>query len=176
MGATRIIKPNLMVKKEDEKMKNEKGQASLVEFCLMFMMLLIILVFIFGAVFVIHNYLVLDRAVAAAARQGAVGATNAEMIERINAEAQQSIINTPILAGRYYDDQIHIEVYDINENLIPSGGRDDYNDVYAENTIKVTLFYEVYFALPYFSELVKTRIPISETICLEQPEGGWRPQ
>ncbi|MEW5767506.1 MAG: TadE/TadG family type IV pilus assembly protein [bacterium] len=156
-------------------MKNEKGQASLVEFCLMFMVFLIILIFIFGAVFVIHNYLVLDRAIASAAREGAVGATEAEMIERINAEARQSLINTPILAGRCYDDQIRIEIYDTNEKLILSGGRNDYNDVYAENRIKITLFYEVYFALPYFSELVRTRIPISETICLEQPEGGWYP-
>ncbi|MBU0620196.1 pilus assembly protein [Patescibacteria group bacterium] len=159
-------------------MKKEKGQA-LVEFSLMLVVLLAILVFIFGAVFVVHNYLVLDRAVAKAVRQGAVGATNNQMVQIINAITGDALVNTPLLAGRFYSDQIHIEIYDADGAIVSSGadtgGRDDYDDVHAKNRLKLTLFYEVYFALPYISGVFNTRIPISETICIEQPVGGWYP-
>lgn len=156
-------------------MKKERGQVSLVEFGLMLTALLLILVFIFGAVFIIHNYLVLDRAVTSAGRAGSLGATDDQIVQIINATTDEAIINTPILAGRYHDDQIHIEVYDSNGNLVSSGGRDEYSDVANGNRLKITLFYEIYLALPYVSEVFNTRIPVSETVRLEQPVGGWTP-
>jgi len=154
-------------------MKKEKGQA-LVEFGLMLFALLLILIFIFGAVFTIHNYLVLDRAVAKAGRYGSLGATDAQIIEAINITTREALVNTPILAGRFHDDQIHIEVYDSDGNLVESGGRDDFNDVIEGNRLKITLFYEIYFAVPYI-DVFHARIPVSETVRIEQPVGGWTP-
>jgi len=153
-------------------MKKERGQA-LVEFSLMLFALLLILIFIFGAVFTIHNYLVLDRAVAKAGRHGSLGATDSQIIEAINITTREALVNTPILAGRFHDDQIHIEVYDPNGVIVPSG-RSSYNDVVNGNRLKITLFYEIYFALPYV-DAFHARIPVSETVRIEQPVGGWTP-
>jgi len=151
-------------------MKKEKGQA-LVEFGLMLFALLLILIFIFGAVFTIHNYLVLDRAVAKAGRYWSLGATDAQIIEAINITTREALVNTPILAGRFHDDQIHIEVFDPDG---APGGRSSYNDVVNGNRLKITLFYEIYFALPYV-DVFHARIPVSETVRIEQPVGGWTP-
>jgi len=133
--------------------EGKKGQSTL-EFALILPLLLMITVLIIELSLLFHNYLMITQLSREAARLGALGGTNQQIMDMINT-AKLRLVNTYLLAGEILEEEISI--LPASETDREKGGN-----------ISISIPYRVYLNIPYFGEAIGVKMIAGSTMRIER--------